>query len=273
MYEFYNKMDNLGIVKDRIVENSRPNPNKYGLVKSVGPFDPTPADIYNVGSNLISRIIPRRNQVIEPDAVPNGVNDDLMWLPTLIGGGFSMENGSVVQEAIYDARITAPGQKVRGIPMEGPGVLSAIESVVNNLRPTPAAPTSTAEVAKPATTPYTMPDSTKQVPPLTEEEIKKIKDDIEKIRSTQHTGFGTHYDISKLKAIYDKMDATDRVNMQKALEEWQKMDVNQRYREWIKESSILRRIYTLYKGEMPAKYVAQFLDVAKELIEMSAWFG
>jgi hypothetical protein len=118
-------MDNLQILRDRVVENSKPNPYKYGLVKQIGPFDPTPADRYNTG---LPPIHPRRMQMIEPDAVPNGVKDELSWMPIELGGGFSMRNGSVVQEAIYDARITAPGQKVMGVPLEGPGVLKALQS-------------------------------------------------------------------------------------------------------------------------------------------------
>lgn len=120
-------MDNLQIIRDRIVENTKVNPNKYGLVKQMGPFDMTPGDIYNAG---LPPRRPRREEFLEPDAVPRGVNDDLMWMPVLLGGGFSLENGSVVQESVYDARITAPGQKVRGVPMEGPGVLKALQSSI-----------------------------------------------------------------------------------------------------------------------------------------------
>ena len=122
-------MDNLGIVSDRIVENTKVNPRKYGLVKQLGPYDITPADMYNAH---LPPTKPRRQQFFQPDATPLGVDDDLARMPVLLGGGFSMENGSVVQEAIYDARITAPGQKVRGMPMEGPGVLKAIQSIMGS---------------------------------------------------------------------------------------------------------------------------------------------
>ena len=121
--------DNLAIVRDRIVENSKVNPRKYGLVKQIGPYDLTPADVYNIN---LPPTRPRRSEFLQPDGTPNGVKDELSWLPILLGGGFSMENGSVVQESIYDARITAPGQKVRGYPMEGPGVLKAIQSLIGS---------------------------------------------------------------------------------------------------------------------------------------------
>lgn len=121
--------DNLAIVRDRIVENTKVNPRKYGLVKQIGPYDVTPMDVYNFN---VPPTRPRRAEFLQPDATPNGVKDELSWLPVLLGGGFSMENGSVVQESIYDARITAPGQKVRGFPMEGPGILKAIQSVIGS---------------------------------------------------------------------------------------------------------------------------------------------
>ena len=121
--------DNLAIVRDRIVENAKVNPKKYGLVKQIGPYDVTPMDVYNFN---VPPTRPRRSEFLQPDATPNGVKDELSWLPILLGGGFSMENGSVVQESIYDARITAPGQKVRGFPMEGPGILKAIQSVIGS---------------------------------------------------------------------------------------------------------------------------------------------
>jgi hypothetical protein len=148
-------MDNLRIVQDRIVENTKVNPRKYGLVKQLGPYDITPADLYNAH---LPPIKPRRGEFVQPDATPNGVADELSSMPVLLGGGFSMENGSVVQEAIYDARITAPGQKVRGIPMEGPGVLKAIQSIMGSSQtmvpqmPGQMAPT-TQPIAEPTTTP------------------------------------------------------------------------------------------------------------------------
>ena len=147
-------MDNLAIISQRIVENSKVNPRKYGLVKQIGPYDITPADMFNYHEN--PRKI-RRLQAIQPDAVPNGVQDDLVYLPTLLGGGFSMEKGSVVQEAIYDARITAPGQKVRGMPLEGPGVLRAINSqvIAPNTYPVPSAMVSSAPLE---TTPQGYPE-------------------------------------------------------------------------------------------------------------------
>jgi len=148
-------MDNLQIVENRIVENSKVNPRKYGLVKQLGPYDITPADLYNAH---LPPTKPRREQSLQPDATPNGVADELSLMPVLLGGGFSMENGSVVQEAIYDARVTAPGQKVRGVPMEGPGVLKAIQSIMGSNQT--IAPPMPGQMA-----PKTQPDAEPMEPP------------------------------------------------------------------------------------------------------------
>ena len=94
-------MDNLAIISQRIVENSKVNPRKYGLVKQIGPYDITPADMFNYHEN--PRKI-RRLQAIQPDAVPNGVQDDLVYLPTLLGGGFSMEKGSTMHELLLPVK-------------------------------------------------------------------------------------------------------------------------------------------------------------------------
>lgn len=268
-------MDNLGIIGDRIVQAAKANPFKYGLVKQLGPFKPTQEDLQAVASTM--RIFPRREEKIQPDATPANVKDELSFLPTLLGGGFSLLKGSVVDPPIYDARVTAPGQKMQGgPPLEGPGILSAIQSVVAGMTPGTdeiPAPGQEAKTGSTPAAPATMPDASKQVAPLTPEEIAKIKDAQEKIRSTQQTGFGTYYDPSKIFEVYNKMTPEEKTKAMAALAEWKKMSVEQRYREWINPNSIMRRIYTLYKGTMPAKYVSQLLDVFKELVEVSALFG
>lgn len=265
-------MDNLSIVSSRIVENSKFNPNRYGLVKQMGPWKPTQTDMYEIKSNV--RNYPRRQQYIEPDGTPINVNDELAFLPTLLGGGFSLLKGSVVDPPIYDARVTAPGARMLGNPLEGPGVLTAIQSVVAGMgAPEPSQAVAPGAPATPAQTPYTMPDSTQQVPPLTAEEIKKITDAQDKIRSTQQTGFGTYYDPQKMIDVWNQMTPEEKTKATTALTEWKKMNVEQRFREWIKPDTIMRRIYTLYKGTMPAKYVSQLMDVFTQLVEMSAMFG
>lgn len=266
-------MDNLGIIGDRIVEAAKANSFKYGLVKQVGPFKPSQEDLQAIAST--TRIFPRREEKIQPDATPANVKDELSFLPTLLGGGFSLLKGSVVDPPIYDARITAPGQKMQGgPPMEGPGILQAIQSVVSGMSslgkdiPAPGQEAKTTPAA-----PATMPDASAQVKPLTPEEIQKWKDQEAKVRSTQQSGFGTYYDPSKLMAVWNKMTSDEKTKAMTALAEWKKMSYDQRYREWIKETSIMRRIYTLYKGTMPAKYVSQLLDVFSDLVEVSAIFG
>jgi hypothetical protein len=163
-------MDNLKIVQDRIVENTKVNPRKYGLVKQLGPYDITPADLYNAH---IPPTKPRREQFVQPDATPLGVADELSLMPVLLGGGFSMENGSVVQEAIYDARITAPGQKVRGIPMEGPGVLKAIQSIMGSSQTVaPSTPGQMAPTTQPMAEPTTTPTPTGPADPAWMTDLK-----------------------------------------------------------------------------------------------------
>lgn len=94
MYEKYNKM-------------------KYGLVRQLGPWTPTEADIFNFAAP--ARSDPSDYQILNPDGVPN--TTDTHAQSTQLGGGkvaIKTPDGgmTILQRVVDDPRISIPGRRL-----------------------------------------------------------------------------------------------------------------------------------------------------------------
>lgn len=230
---------------------------RYGLVRQFGPWKPSETDIEELFAP--PPYDPSDYQALQPDAV--GPTDESL-IPYQLGGGFSLMNGSVVDPPTYDPRFTVPGRRmIDARPMEEAGEVVALTGqtqagvdfgVANN-------------------TPYSMPDPNLKVT-LTDEDFKNITDIQAQIVATQQTGIGPFYDPSKMISVYNKMTGSERAVAEKALLTWKTMTARQKAQEFLNPNSIMRRIYTLYKAEMPAKYVALLVSQLADIAMFSMMF-
>lgn len=230
----------------------------YGLVRQVGPWDVKESDILNIYRPR--EYDPSDRQLLKPDAVPNGVEPFQQY--SQIGGGVTLTRLGVLDRAMDDPRVQTPGRRLsvnrllgsKRVPMEMPegSSIKALRAAGMNMGQGDQDPTKG--------TPYTLLDTSK-APDLSKEQQQQLIIDQEKIKATQQTGFGPFYDPSKTIEVWNKMTDAEKKLAKEQLAIWRTMTVEQQVREWSKESSIIRRIYTLYKGDMPAKYLSEVIEV------------
>lgn len=249
-------MNTLGMNNPDIVGREA-RQRMYGLVRQFGPWKPTEDDIMELFAPAPTD--PSDLQVIQPDGV--GPTEEAM-LPFLLGGGFSLINGSVVDPPTYDPRWAVPGRKmIDARPMEEAGGVTALTGQYDVGYKVDAS----------AATPYDMPNPNMTVT-LSEADLKNIADIQARILATQQTGIGPFYDPSKMVEVYKKMTATEQERAKQALLIWAKMSAAQRAQEFLNPNSIMRRLYTLYKAQMPAKYVSMLLDQASDMAMFALMF-
>jgi hypothetical protein len=230
---------------------------RYGLVRQFGPWKPTEDDIMELFAPAPED--PSDFQVLQVDAV--GPTEDAL-IPYELGGGFSLVNGSVVDPPTYDPRWAVPGRKmIDARPMEEAGSVVALTGQYEGGY----------KLDVNAATPYDMPNPNMTVT-LTETDLKNIADIQARILATQQTGIGPFYDPTKMINIYKKMTATEQQKAKDALLIWAKMTTAQRAQEFLNPNSIMRRIYTLYKAEMPAKYLALLVDQTADMAMFAMFF-
>lgn len=249
------------------------NNKMYGLVRQLGPWKPVEKDIFNFAAPAPQD--PSDLRYLAPDGTPNAT--DTHAEPTQTGGGVTViktpYKTTVIQRVVDDPRVHTPGRRLdinrlmgaERMPLE-PGIsLTATRATVTG-------PISTIPDYGAGKTPYTMPDINFVPPPLTDEQKKKIIDDQAANAAFRQTGFGSFYDPSKMMEVWGKMNANERKIAKEALTTFGKMTPAQRTYEFAKDSSIIRRIYTLYKGEQTAYYMSDVLAVAADVLQFVSLF-
>lgn len=273
MYENYNKMeDNLRIVQQRLQQLNAPNMRRYGLVRQVGPWTPTQEDLIEIFAppqKYGNGNYPRDYDSIEPDAVPNGVDPDLLYMPLSLGGGFSLFDGKVVDPPIYDARVSAPGKKLWGQPLEHLGKMAmriAVGSEIIANKPLPS---------KDPEGPPLPPGggSGTKDEPLTQQEWTIIKNYQNEYMKTRMTPWGPLYSPQEMINIWKQMTQDEKLLATKALTRFRQMSDDEKFNEWHDEKSIMRRIYTLYTGEQAAYYTVDFLQKASQFAFIALLFA
>lgn len=280
MYENYNKMeDNLRIVQRRLHQMAAPNMRRYGLVRQVGPWTPTQEDlieIFATPQKFGNGNYPRDYDTIEPDAVPNGVDPDLLYMPLNLGGGFSLFDGKVVEPPIYDARVTAPGKKMWGQPLEHLGKMAmriAVGSEIISTKPKPSVDPDPEVLPKPPKDPKDPKDPDSKDPPLTKEEWEIIKNYQKEFMYTRMTPFGPLYSPQEMIKIWEQMTQDEKRFATKALTEFRKLSDDEKFYEWHNPNSVMRRVYTLYTGEQAAYYTWDFMKKALQFAFIAALFA
>jgi hypothetical protein len=252
--------DNLKIVERRAQRESRPNLRTYGLVRQLGPWNPTIEDLVEVfapAPRYGNGHYPRDYDIIDPDAVPNGVDPDMLHSPVSVGGGFSIFNNTVVQPPIYDARITAPGQKLLGPPLEDfspyASILRPISEMVSE------GPPKLEKIKKKG-------DQKPKDVPLTAQDWQDARDVQNQIMSTRMTPWGPLYSPEETIALYEQLTVSEKRLVKEALTKWKNMTAQERYNEWNQQDSLFRKVFTLYTGQQAAKPTIDFLGTVADLV-------
>ena len=252
------------------------NNKMYGLVRQLGPWKPVEKDIFNFAAPAAAD--PSDFKVLAPDGTPNFTNTHAQY--TQQGAGVTViktpYRTTIIERVIDDPRVHTPGRRLsvdrilgaNRMPMEpGTSIRAGRGAISGTMTPMPMQAITEEQPKQPAATPYTMPDASKPAPPLTSEQVSNIIDDQNKTTSERQTGFGTYYDPSKLIEVWDKMTAAEKTIAKTALQEWAKMNAAQRVAEFSKPTSILRRIYTLYKGEQAAYYMSDVVGTLADILQ------
>lgn len=294
MCESYNKMgDNLNIVERQEERLRLPNLNRYGLVRQIGPWQPTNSDLQEIfapAKRYANGNYPRDFSVIAPDAVANGVDPNALHSLFSLAGGFSLFNGTVVDPPIYDARVTAPGKRlgrkqplrdisdIPGLAVKlAPGMFSSGPPKLET-KPLPL-PTPTPDAPKPPTDqkPTPVPPKGQQpnqpISKLSQDEWRYVKDIEDKIKSTRMTPFGPLYSPEETISIYNQLTFQEKRIVKEALTKWKTMTPDQKFMEWDNKNSIFRKVYTLFTGQQAAYYTLDFIEKISPLIIIGLMLG
>ena len=249
------------------------NNKMYGLVRQLGPWKPVEKDIFNFAAPASQD--PSDVRYLAPDGTPNVTNTHNE--PSQMGGGVTViktpYKTTVIQRVIDDPRVHTPGRRLDVNRLMGADRMPLEPGLsIGPSRAMVTGPLSVLPDLGEAKTPYTMPDINFIPPPLSDEQKKKIVDDQNANTSFRQTGFGAYYDPSKMMEVWGKMTADERKIAKEALTTFGKMTPAQRTYEFAKENSIIRRIYTLYKGEQAAYYMSDVLAVAADVLQFVALF-
>lgn len=259
--------DNLRIVQQRLGRLAQPNLRRYGLVRQLGPWTPVAEDLIEIFAppqTYGNGNYPRDFDTIEPDAVPNGLDPDLLYMPLNLGGGFSLFDGKVVDPPIYDARVTAPGKKLWGQPLEHLGKMAmriAVGSELLSNKPLPSKDPEGPPLGGP------------KEETLTKEEWGIIKDYQNQYMKTRMTPWGPLYSPQEMIKIWNQMTQDEKRLATKALTKFRQMSDDEKFNEWHNENSIMRRIYTLFTGEQAAYYTVDFLQKASQFAFIALLFA
>lgn len=224
-----------------------------GLVRQMGPWQPTARDIFTFAAP--APYDPSDRQFVQPDGTPNSTNTRAQYITE--GGGKTIiktpKYTTVINRIIDDPRVVAPGRRISNSrllgrqPMEPVGDLRPLSGTVEEVA-APAKPAEEPVVEEEVflpreiiVPPYTMPDKSKPAPFMTQNQIDAFTAMVEANRNRDQGLIAQVMD--PFKNTWNALSAKEKTLGRQAFKIFNEMTLEQQFRELQSKTSIVATIF------------------------------
>lgn len=227
-----------------------------GLVRQIGPWQPTAKDIFSFAAP--GPYDPSDQRFLQPDGTPNSTDTRAQWVTD--GGGKTIiktpKYTTVINRIVDDPRLNAPGRRLsnnrilgaKRQPIEPVGDIRALSSSMQEIQPKPAPEqeekVEEEEVFLPReliVPPYTMPDKSKPAPFMTQNQIDAFQAMVEANRQKDQGLIAQVMD--PFKNTWNALSLKERQLARKAFEIFNEMTLEQQVRELQSKTSIVGTLF------------------------------